>query len=156
MKIDLRHGDCLDRLDELDADSIEVQISDSPYDLKSNSGSGGFMGKDWDGTGIAFSQEFWGRLFRVMRPGGLVKVFGGTRTFHRMCQAMETAGFVLTPADSLEAWTYGSGFPKSMNIEKALLKHGVDEGLAERHRGWGTALKPAWEPIVVAHKPSVV
>lgn len=131
MKIDLRHGDCLDRLDEMEPECIEVSISDPPYDLKS-SGKGGFMGKEWDGTGIAFSQEFWTRLFRVLKPGGVVKVFGGTRTFHRMCAAMEEAGFLLLPEDSLEAWTYGSGFPKSMNIAKALGKQANVE--VARHR----------------------
>ena len=160
MLIDLRHGDCLDRLDQMEADSIEVVVSDPPYDLTSNTGKGGFMGKKWDGTGIAFSLEFWERLFRVLRPNGTVKVFGGTRTFHRMCRAMEAAGFRLDPSDSLEAWTYGSGFPKSHNvavaIHKALGGAANDDELlpeAERWRGFGSALKPAWEPLIVGHKP---
>jgi site-specific DNA-methyltransferase (adenine-specific) len=160
MRIDIRQGDCLDRLDQMEADSIEVVVSDPPYDLTTNTGKGGFMGKEWDGTGISFSLEFWSRLFRVLLPGATVKVFGGTRTFHRMCAAMEAAGFVLEPEDSLEAWAYGSGFPKSHNvataIHKALGGEAGDDLLpeAERWRGWGSALKPAWEPLVVGHKPA--
>ena len=140
----LRLGDCLVRLDEMDPSSVHVVASDPPYDLtavsrggsprkagtgpfgrhtldtKNPPGSGGFMGQAWDGTGIAFSQEFWGRLFRVLKPGGTVKVFGGTRTFHRMAAAMEQAGFLLGKGESLEAWGYGSGFPKSLSVEKSM------------------------------------
>lgn len=119
MKIVLRHSDCLDLLDELETDCIEMIVSDPPYDLKSSL-TGGFRGEKWDGTGIAFSQEFWGRLFRVTRPGGVVKVFGGTRTFHRMCGAIETAGFVLMPP---AAWGYSVAMPKSLDVSKAIDKH---------------------------------
>jgi hypothetical protein len=77
------------------------------------------MGKTWDATGIAFSDEFWNEVVRVLVPGGAVKAFGGTRTFHRMAAAMERAGFEDL---RLEAWCYGSGFPKSMNISKVLDK----------------------------------
>lgn len=148
MKIDLRHGDCLDRLTEIETGSIDLVVSDPPYELA-------FMGSGWDATGIAYSPELWDKLFDILRPGGVVKVFGATRTFHRMCQAMESAGFELHPEDCLEAWAYGQGMPKGKNISKALDKQGEAE-LAKRWEGWNTALKPAWEPIVVGHKPSVV
>jgi len=173
MRIDLRHGDCLNRLLDFDAGAIEIIVSDPPYELS-------FMGRKWDGTGIAYSPEFWGKVFQALASGGVVKVFGATRTFHRMCQAMEAAGLVLEPEDSLEAWVYGSGFPKSMNIAKAIDRmvdgepeeseeseepeepeeSGADGPTAparseeaQRWEGWGTALKPAWEPIVVGRKP---
>lgn len=149
MRIDLRHGDCLDRLKEVEADSIELVVSDPPYELA-------FMGRGWDATGIAYNPELWGLLYKAVVPGGVVKVFGATRTFHRMCQAMEKAGFDLRPEDSLEAWAYGQGMPKGTNISKALAKNPDTSDLAERWEGWNTALKPAWEPIVVGHKPSVL
>ena len=161
----------MDRLGEMEPACIDVMISDPPYDLiqvsrggsprnnvadpsspwSAGAGAGvarGFMNQTWDGTGIAFSQEFWTRAYHVLKPGGLVRVFGGTRTFHRMCAAMEEAGFVLRPEHSLEAWAYGTGFPKSHNVAAHM-----DEGEAQRWVGVGTALKPAWEPIVVAYKP---
>lgn len=141
-------GDCLVRLDGLDPESIRAMVSDPPYDLTAVSrggsprkegtgpfgrhkldtnttapGPGGFMGKAWDGTGIAFSQEFWSRVYRVLKPGGVVKAFSGTRTFHRMAAAMEEAGLILEPQESLEAWCYGSGFPKSLNVGKAIAAH---------------------------------
>lgn len=216
MKLSLRLGDCTVRMDLIDEGGIDALVSDPPYDLTSASrggsprvqgtgpygrhtldtvaGAKGFMGKAWDGTGIAFSQEFWGRAFRVVRPGGIVKVCGGTRTFHRMAAAMELAGFVDL---RLEAWGYGSGFPKSLNVSKAIdklkgakrepkripysgeamMRHGgentrpwIEEALkkgyheapgdkpatpeAEAWDGWGTALKPAWEPVLVGVRPA--
>ena len=120
MKIQLRLGDCIDRLKERGDNSIGVMVSDPPYDLVSGDKKG-FMGKEWDGTGIAFSQELWAEIYRVLKPGGVVKAFGGTRTFHRMASAMEEAGFM---GISVEAWTYGSGFPKSLNIGRAIDKQG--------------------------------
>ncbi len=86
-------------------------------------------------------------VHRVLKPGGVIKVFGATRTFHRMAAAMEQVGFVDL---DLEAWMYGSGFPKSLNIQKKLAERGSPE--ADRFGGWGTALKPAWEPFVVGRK----
>jgi len=142
MNLNLKHGDCIIRLSEMEDNSVAAFVCDPPYDLVGNSRNGspqpgdletpygrsgpskskGFMGKEWDGTGIAFSQEFWGQVFRVLKPGGVVKAFGGTRTFHRMAEAMEHAGL---KDIRVEAWTYGSGFPKSMNIGKAIDKqHG--------------------------------
>ena len=191
MKIQLQLGNCLDRLKEMGENSCSAMISDPPYDLVSGGGTG-FMGKLWDGTGIAFSQELWTEIYRVLKPGGIVKSFGGTRTFHRMASAMEEAGFT---GISVEAWTYGSGFPKSLNIGKSFDKQaGVEREVIGRGKhptlkdtskmeeaanaahgsntwsrewdvtvpttedaklweGWGTALKPAWEPICVGYKP---
>jgi len=96
--------------------------------------------------------------FRVLKPGAMVKAFGGTRTFHRLAAAMEQVGFVDIHMD---AWIYGSGFPKSLNISKALRRKmeadndtvPVDEALIDKFEGYGTALKPAWEIIVVGRKP---
>ena len=79
------------------------------------------------------------QAYRVLAPEGIIKAFSGTRTFHRLAAAMEQAGFVDI---RLEAWCYGSGFPKSLNIGHAL----------EDWKGWGTALKPAWEPVLVGRK----
>ena len=138
----LRHGDCVEVLKGYEDGFIGAVISDPPYDLISVSRGGsprnnvsdpsspwsagagagtarGFMGKAWDGTGIAFSARLWDEVYRVLRPGGVVKAFSGTRTFHRMVAAMAEAGFVDLRVTS---WNYGSGFPKSMNIGKALDK----------------------------------
>ena len=120
------------------------------------------------------AQQTWhvawlSEVYRILVPGGTVKAFGGTRTFHRLAAAMEEVGF----ADvRLEAWGYGSGFPKSLDVSKALDRHaGVERVVsgqtgerspmlttptsvdAHTWNGWGTALKPAWEPVVVGHKP---
>jgi len=94
------------------------------------------MGKDWDGTGVAFDSGTWIAVMRVLKPGGHILAFGGTRTFHRLTCAIEDAGFEIRDCLS---WLYGSGFPKSHNIGN----------------GRGTALKPAWEPIVLARKPLI-
>jgi site-specific DNA-methyltransferase (adenine-specific) len=126
------HGDSLLVLPTLPADSFDACVTDPPYEL-------GFMAKKWDGTGIAFSAAFWSEVFRVMKPGGHLVAFGGTRTYHRMACAIEDAGFEIR--DQL-AWVYGSGFPKSSNQDG-------------EWAGYGTALKPAWEPIVLARKPLI-
>ena len=123
----LYRGDCIDIMRELPEASIDAIVTDPPYEL-------GFMGKEWDGTGIAYSQDTWGAALRVLKPGGHLLAFGGTRTHHRMMVAIEDSGFVIR--DTL-SWLYGTGFPKSHNVGE----------------GWGTALKPAWEPIVLARKP---
>jgi site-specific DNA-methyltransferase (adenine-specific) len=130
-------GNCLERLKELEDNSIDSVITDPPYEL-------GFMGKKWDNSGIAFNVDVWLECLRVLKPGGHLLAFGGTRTWHRLCVAIEDAGFEVR--DSI-AWLYGSGFPKSHNIEKS--------SGDEKWAGWGTALKPAFEPIVVARKPVV-
>lgn len=130
-------GDCRELLRELPDSCIDAIVTDPPYEL-------GFMGKKWDGTGIAYDVSMWTECLRVLKPGGHLLAFGGTRTYHRMTCAIEDAGFEVR--DSLH-WIYGSGFPKSMNVQKA--------GAGEAWQGWGTALKPAHEPIVVARKPLV-
>lgn len=96
--------------------------------------SAGFMGKKWDTGETAFAIEFWEQCLRVLKPGGHVVAFGGTRTYHRLACAIEDGGFEIR--DQI-GWCYGSGFPKSHNAGN----------------GWGTALKPAWEPIALARKP---
>jgi len=110
----------------LPADSVDAIVSDPPYGLA-------FMGKEWD-HGVP-GVEFWAEALRVAKPGAHLVAFGGTRTFHRLTVAIEDAGWEVRDCLS---WLYGSGFPKS-------------------HNGpWGgTALKPAWEPIVLARKPLV-
>src|SRR5690606_34157684 len=159
-------------------------VTDPPYEL-------GFMGKKWDGTGIAYDVELWEECLRVLKPGGHLLAFGGSRTWHRMAVAIEDAGFELR--DSI-AWLYGSGMPKSMDVSKAIDKaagaerapgvpgryaarrprtevstvNAYNDGVggsssalitepvtdeAKRWEGWGTGLKPAFEPIVVARKP---
>ena len=112
--------------------SVDSIVTDPPYEL-------GFMGKSWDNAGIAYSVEMWSEALRILKPGGHLLAFGGTRTYHRMACAIEDAGFEIR--DSIH-WIYGSGFPKSHNLK-------------DEWQGWGTALKPAHEPIVVARKPLI-
>ena len=106
------HGDCLDKLKELEDNSIDSIVTDPPYEL-------GFMGKSWDNTGIANNVDMWKECLRVLKPGGHLLAFSGTRTYHRMASAIEDAGFEVR--DMIE-WVYGSGFPKSLNIGKAVDK----------------------------------
>jgi site-specific DNA-methyltransferase (adenine-specific) len=181
-------GSCLDRLLELDDCSIDAVVTDPPYEL-------GFMGKSWDSSGIAYNVEVWRQCLRVLKPGGHILAFGGSRTWHRLAVAIEDAGFELR--DSI-AWIYGSGFPKSLDVSKAIDKaagaerevvietvvdifgereetvenvagktsiwnsdgNGGNSAITEpatddakRWQGWGTALKPAFEPVVVGRKP---
>ncbi|EPS1221656.1 DNA-methyltransferase [Burkholderia cenocepacia] len=128
----LHLGDCRDVLKTIADASIDAIVTDPPYEL-------GFMGRDWDRSGIAYDVSMWAECLRVLKPGGYVLAFGGSRTYHRMACAIEDAGFELR--DQI-MWIYGSGFPKSKNL-------GGDWA------GWGTALKPAHEPICVARKPLV-
>jgi len=107
------------------------------------------MGKIWDGGDTAFQPEFWAEVLRVLKPGAMLLAFGGTRTFHRLTCAIEDAGFEVR--DCL-MWLYGSGFPKSLDISKTL-DRAADAAAAKRWNGWGSSLKPAWEPIVLAMKP---
>lgn len=187
-------GDCLIKLKELEDNSVDSIVTDPPYEL-------GFMGKSWDNTGIANNVEMWKECLRVLKPGGHLLSFSGTRTYHRMVCAIEDAGFEVR--DMIE-WVYGSGFPKSYNIAKGIegkltngsaswndfhklngelgeaksqgangmiklnAQHGnrpneyASHGTlkleattleAKQWEGWGTALKPAHEPICMARKP---
>jgi DNA modification methylase len=191
-------GSNLDILPTLPDNSVDSIVTDPPYEL-------GFMGKKWDSSGIAYSVELWQQCYRVLKPGGHLLAFGGSRTWHRLAVAIEDAGFEMR--DSI-AWLYGSGFPKSMNIAKAIeatlttgnsnktqfkklsgekTKRRDANGLysanefhgnrpadytesadgdfltnldpttpeAKQWQGWGTALKPAFEPVVVARKPLI-
>ena len=132
-------GNCLDKLKELEDNSVDSVVTDPPYGLS-------FMGKKWDYDVPAVN--IWEECFRVLKPGGHLLAFAGTRTQHRMAVNIEDAGFEIR---DMIAWVYGSGFPKSHNISKALDKVGSPE--AQQWDGWGTALKPALEPITVARKP---
>jgi site-specific DNA-methyltransferase (adenine-specific) len=171
-------GDCRDRLKELPDNSIDSIVTDPPYEL-------GFMGKSWDASGVAYDVSVWQECLRVLKPGGHLLSFGGSRTYHRMACAIEDAGFQIR--DQI-MWVYGSGFPKSLNISKAIDKAaGAERKIlstipsrvgfdvkqqggggwsasqievsqpttaeAKEWDGWGTALKPAHEPIVLARKP---
>ena len=157
MSVEILNGDCTFVLGLLPDDSADSCVTDPPYHLTSvverfgkpgsapaqskQSGvyarsSAGFMGQQWDGGDIAFRPETWAEVLRVLKPGGYLLAFGGTRTYHRLACAIEDAGFEIR--DMIE-WIYGTGFPKSKNIGD----------------GRGTALKPAQEPIAVARKPLV-
>jgi DNA modification methylase len=128
----LHLGDCLEVMRGLADGSVDAIVTDPPYEL-------GFMGKSWDASGIANSVEMWRHALRVLKPGGHLLAFSGSRTYHRMTVAIEDAGFEIR--DQI-MWVYGSGFPKSKNLDG-------------RWAGWGTALKPAHEPIAVARKPLI-
>lgn len=112
MTWEVKHGDNRELLASLDADSVDAVVCDPPYEL-------GFMGKKWDSSGIAYDVEFWREVYRVLKPGAHLVAFGGTRTYHRMAVAIEDAGFEIR--DSLH-WCYTQGFPKSLDISKALDK----------------------------------
>jgi len=170
-------GDCLDKLKEIEDNSVDSIVTDPPYGLA-------FMGKKWDYD--VPSQAIWEECMRVLKPGGHILSFAGSRTYHRMAVRIEDAGFEIR--DQI-MWVYGSGFPKSHNIGKAvdkiegneredLGKHPTINGTGKKWRkngseieyvktsphltkgnseweGWGTALKPAHEPIVMARKPLI-
>jgi DNA modification methylase len=183
--IDIRHGDCIDVMRAMDDCSVSSIVTDPPYELN-------FMSAKWDATGIANSVEMWREAYRVLKPGGHLLAFSGTRTYHRMVCAIEDAGFEVR--DQI-FWVYGSGFPKSLDVSKAIDKAAgaerevIGEGpfasrrpsadhskqgltfaddayvrpaghaitapatpAAQQWAGWGTALKPAHEPICVARK----
>lgn len=186
-------GDSLEVLACLGTASVDAVVTDPPYELN-------FMGKKWDSTGIACSVGLWTEVLRVLKPGGHLLAFGGTRTSHRMVCAIEDAGFEIR--DSL-VWMYGTGFPKSLNVGKAIdeaagatrevvglatypgregwnsktaairehadvdFVRGTDGAHLQKRvtapatpeaakwEGFGTALKPAHEPIVMARKPLI-
>lgn len=213
----LYKGNMLDMLEEIEPNSIDSIITDPPYGLtsitkrfgKEDSAecqygkdgsfqrlSKGFMGKEWDGSGIEYNVDAWGKCYEVLKPGGYLLAFGGSRTFHRIACAIEDAGFEIR--DTI-MWLYGSGFPKSMSLGKVIEgkqvlgsanvrdikklngkkdivsggwnSNEVEQGkrkleykqtktevnyeteLGKKWQGWGTALKPSYEPIIVARKP---
>ncbi len=186
----LVNGDCVEVMKTLPDASMDAIVCDPPYGLE-------FMGKEFDKLGSGESQERWHtawctEAFRVLKPGSHLLAFGGTRTFHRLACAVEDAGFEIR--DSV-IWCYGSGFPKSLDVSKALDKSAgaerkvvgtynargfsevspTEDGRnqwaagevvnkvatrtipatddAKTWEGWGTALKPAFEPVVVGRKP---
>jgi site-specific DNA-methyltransferase (adenine-specific) len=180
----VHHGDCREVMATLDAESVDAVVCDPPYGLS-------FMGKGWD-HGVP-GEEFWTQALRVAKPGAHLLAFGGTRTYHRLACAIEDAGWEIRDC---VMWVYGSGFPKSHDVSKAIDKAAgaerekrwkavtakssvgtleprpwLDEArknggcfvdgdapatdAARQWSGWGTALKPAWEPIIVARKPLV-
>jgi len=119
-------GNSLDLLRELPADSVDSCVTDPPYEL-------GFMGKKWDASGIAYSVELWREVMRVLKPGGHLLAFGGTRTHHRMVCAIEDAGFEIR--DEMQ-WIYGSGFPKSLDVSKAIDKVNGETGRLLKFVDW--------------------
>jgi site-specific DNA-methyltransferase (adenine-specific) len=187
--VNVINGDSLNKLQNQDENTFDSCVTDPPYEL-------GFMGKRWDESGIAFNQDFWEEVYRVLKPGAHLLAFGGTRTHHRMMVAIEDAGFEIR--DTL-MWVYGGGFPKNHDVSKAIdkkkgkfeerevlnrkeTKTGGFKSVSEKNveheyrpkeyydknvikettpateeakkwEGWGTALKPAHEPIVLARKP---
>jgi DNA modification methylase len=120
--VSVRHGDLFDVLPTLSDASIDACVTDPPYELA-------FMGKRWDNTGVAFKVETWREVLRVLKPGAHLVAFGGTRTFHRMTSAIEDAGFEIRDCLS---WLYGSGFPKSLDVSKAIDRMGGTDGALAR------------------------
>lgn len=127
MTFQVHNDDCLTGMANLAANSIDAIVTDPPYGLT-------FMGKGWD-RGVP-GVDYWQAALRCAKPGAHLLAFGGTRTYHRLTCAIEDAGWEIR--DCL-MWVYGSGFPKSHNLKGDM-------------QGWGTALKPAWEPIIMARK----
>lgn len=133
-------GDCREVLRGLPDNFVDSIVTDPPYEL-------GFMGKKWDSSGIAYDVDVWQQCLRVLKPGGHLLAFGGSRTFHRLAVAIEDAGYEIR--DTI-AWISSKTFPKSLNVAKAIAKQGKDGSVAE---GWGTGLKQVVEPVVLARKP---
>ena len=145
--IEIKIGDCVDRLKDLEDNSVDAVTCDPPYGLK-------FMSKGWDDIGDGGQQREWHRAWlteahRVLKPNGVLKAFSGSRTFHHLIAMMEEIGFSKL---RIEAWTYGSGFPKSHNLAKQFEKDPLSSEEVKTWDGWGTALKPAWEPICIGYK----
>lgn len=178
-RYEIRSGDCLDVLRGMADNSVDAIVTDPPYGLS-------FMGKRWDYD--VPSEVIWAECLRVLKPGGYLLAFAGTRTQHRMAVRIEDAGFEIR---DMIAWVYGSGFPKSLDVSKAIdkaagaerellrteVRYNEASGIvaagrnertlierkitapatvaARQWQGWGTALKPALEPITVARKPLI-
>ena len=205
---ELYQGNMLDMLEVIKPNSIDSIVTDPPYGLTSITKrfgkndsvpakqgkdgrfarlSKGFMGKEWDGSGIEYNIDTWKKCYDVLKPGGYLLAFGGTRTYHKIASAIEEAGFEIRDCIM---WIYGSGFPKSMNIGLSIDKRNgveskvigvkkqngakfkltqelIDNGgfndpnrkeykikkASNKWEGWGTCLKPAYEPIIIARKP---
>lgn len=126
--------------DYIEKGSLDSIVCDPPYEID-------FMGKGWDRSGVAFDADTWRKCYDALKEGGYILAFGATRTIHRIAVAIEDAGFEIR--DQL-MYMYGSGFPKSMNIGLAIDKK---LGVQDQWAGWGTALKPAFEPVIMARKP---
>lgn len=208
MSVELIKGDCVAAMSQMVQESVDSIVTDPPYHFASivkrfgaddaaparsdgatgvyERSSRGFMGKTWDGGDVAFRPETWAAALRVLKPGGHLVAFGASKNYHRLACAIEDAGFEIR--DSL-MWVFGSGFPKSLDVskaidkaagaERALTRPGVvkrdgygedwDTGSstdrprydepatddAREWQGWGTALKPAYEPIILARKPLI-
>lgn len=204
MEYRLINDDSLKALDELEENSIDSIVTDPPYGLtsitkrfgKENSApakygkdgafqrlSKGFMGKEWDGSGIEYNVELWKKCYRVLKPGGYLLAFGGSRTYHKIANAIEEAGFII---QDMITWLYGSGMPHGLDIGLAIdKKNGVKSKVGgvvnkakspfggdyennwneetpktyevkiaqNEWKGWNTRLKPSIEPIVMAQKP---
>ena len=141
------NGDALKLLKSLQSESYDACYCDPPYGIS-------FMGREWD-HGVP-SKEVWAEVFRVLKPGAPLMAFGGTRMWHRLAINIEDAGFEFEDAYQ---WVFGSGFPKALDLSKAMQK-AVDKGVqgvtqedVAKWDGYKTALKPAWEPLVMAYKP---
>ena len=191
--IEIKIGDCVQRLKDLEENSVDAVLCDPPYGLK-------FMSKGWDDIGDGSQQREWHRAWlkeahRILKPNGVIKAFSGSRTFHHLIAMMEEIGF----SDlKVEAWAYGSGFPKSLSVAKSIegkltvgnsrysgkkmetdgdvsivgslwvesanrtMGEGkdawsgksvkVNNKKAKQWKGWGTALKPAFEPVCIGVK----
>jgi site-specific DNA-methyltransferase (adenine-specific) len=147
--IELIHADTRVGLADAPDATFGSCVTDPPYELVATGKSSpkkGYMNQQWDGSGIAFDPSFWAEVLRVLKPGAHLVAFGAPRTYHRLACAIEDAGFEIR--DSLH-WCTASGFPKSMNVAAKL----SESDLAAAFDGWGTALKPAHEPIVLARRP---
>lgn len=131
--ITLRLGDCLDVLPTIPDASIDAVITDPPYEIC-------FMGKGWDGSGIAYNVDVWRHCWRVLKPGGHLLAFGATRTYHRMTVAIEDAGFEIR--DSIH-WIYGSGFPKGQDIGKSIDRRRDDRDQVLQVTAWLAAARDA-------------
>jgi len=122
----LLKGNCLELLAEMPDNSVDSIVTDPPYEL-------GFMGKSWDNSGIAYNVELWSQVLRVLKPGGHLLAFGGSRTYHRLASAVEDAGFEIR--DQI-MWLYGSGFPKSLDVSKAIDKNNGEPNRLLKFTEW--------------------